>query len=462
MSTPSPLRRPSRRPSSPVVGAAARAVRVGAALLLTAPVLLVGLGAGPAHADEADTAAGTGDGQLVLPADAPVVESHDLGAPAALVAGWSRAELGPTDSDESSLFYRYRREIPGSTVHVSVTSPGYAIGADDQFRVQVSAPDGDDCGTESATRFSGERTLLNVALAVGAGDPAADETSAPPCADTTEVRVAVDRSSTTVEETSPIWVRVVEESPVDDVDGLPRARERAEVRGADVDGDPVTQAGGRGVVDAPLVEPGLLRGTVGTGEQVAYRVRLGWGQTLVAEAVAGGLSQDELDEVGFGRTFAVSVLSPLLSAARTETATASLSADPTTSQSLAGPVGYLNRYDDLSGPFLPGEYLVVVAVAGPSSSEDGEEDVAVDVDYTLRLEVDGEADDPPAYTEDPPLLLAEGEAGDEVAAGAGDVGGAGASVARYVTGGALLAGGLVAFGAGLVLVRRRPQAVRSR
>lgn len=447
------LRR-SRRPSS-------RALRVGVAALLAAPALLVGA-AGAASAEEAEDAPGTGDGQLVLPAAAPVVESNDLGAPAVLTAGWSRAELGPSDSDGASLYYRYRREIPESTLHVAVSSPGPAPGAVDQYRVRVSAPDGDDCGTESVSRSSGARTLLNVTLAVGAGDPSTESATAPPCADTTEVRIAVDRSSTAIEETSQVWVRVVEEAPVDDLDGLPRARERAEVRGADVDGEPVTQQGSRSLVDAPLVEPGILRGTVGTGEQVAYRVRLGWGESLVAEAVAGGLSSDEVETVGFGRTFSVTVLSPLLSADRTETSTASLSAEPTTAQSLAGPVSYLNRFDDLSGPFLPGEHLVVVAVAGASGLEEGEEDVAVDIDFTLRVEVDGEAEEAPAYTEEPAFLLAEGESRDEVTAAAGDVGDSAASVGRYVTGGALLAGGLAAVAAGVLLLRRGRQAVSSR
>ncbi|MDF9717942.1 hypothetical protein [Nocardioides sp. ChNu-99] len=436
------MARPGPRPR------AARALSV--ALLVPAAALGVA-SAVPAGAAEEESAP-----QLSLPEDAPRLDADDPGAPAALPAGWSRAELGPSDGPGEALHLSYRRQVEGSTVHVAATTPGSAPGAADGFRLEISAPDGDSCASDSIVRYDGGGVgLLTLGLAAGPGDPREEDPSAAPCAETTSVRVTVERSAPVVDTSSPVWLRVVEEAPVGDTDDLPAPADAPDPGPVDVDGAARAQEGSTDVTTAPVLTTGIWRGTVRVGGQTAYRVRLGWGQSVAVEAVADGLDEDALDEAGAGVGLGVRILDPML-AQRATTVDSTLGSDVTTAYAELPAVGYLQRHE-AGGPSLPGEHVVVVT---SDPGYDGEA-TAYPVPVTLRVAVAGPADAAgPAYASEPAFLLGEDQLSDEVTL-SGD--GAGASVARLVTGGALLALGLGSLAGGVVLLRRRGrQAVRSR
>ncbi|MFW6775537.1 hypothetical protein ACOACO_14735 [Nocardioides sp. CPCC 205120] len=431
-------------------GRARTARSLALALLLPAAVLGTGAAAPAVAAEDAPP-------RLSLPDDVPRLDADDPGAPAALPVGWSRAELGPSDGPGETLYFSYRRQVEGSTVHVAASTPGSAPGAEDGFRLEVTAPDGDSCASDSIVRYEGGGIgLLTLGLAAGPGDPREDDPSAAPCAETTSVRVTVERSAPVVEASSPLWLRVVEESPLSDADDLPSPEEEPETGPVDVDGAARELDGATDVTTAPLLTTGIYRGTVRVGGQTAYRVRLGWGQSVAVEAVVDGLDEDALEEAGAGAGIGVRILDPML-AQRATTTDAVLGSDVTTARAALPAVGYLQRYE-AGGPSLPGEHVVLV---GSAPGYDGEP-TAYPVDVTLRVAVTGPADAAgPPYATEPAFLLGEDQRADEVLLSPD---GAGASVARLVTGGALLALGLGSLAGGAVLLRRRGrgQAVSSR
>ncbi|GAB3090050.1 hypothetical protein [Nocardioides zeae] len=423
----------------------ARRLLLAAALVLPASASGAVLPLGPAAAAEPDT-------QLVLPDDAPAVDGTDAGAPTTLPRGWSRTTLG---GDGAIGYFEVRREQEGSTIHVAAVTPGASPDSSESVTVDVETSDASYCASATGSRSEDELGLVTASTLVGPEDPleassgaAADE----PCVEASSLQVELKRGASAGSAATEVWFRVVEESPVPDVDGLadPARAERDQV---DVSGEPEDRPGGRDVADAPLVGDGIWRGTVPAGGQVAYRVAVAEGQTLRAEVVSPALSADDATELGYGTDIALTLRDPVLSAERTLNDYGSLGSEPARAQAAAGPVLHRNRFDSFEGPYLPGEYLVVISMG--TVDLDGLDDVP----YTLRVGVEGE----PAtveHTTEPPFL-AGSEATDTVLLGApAPADDASSSTVQYVAGGALVALGLVLAAGGGLLVRR--QAVSSR
>ncbi|HEY1133348.1 MAG TPA: hypothetical protein VGE77_02125 [Nocardioides sp.] len=417
--------------------------------LLVLPAALSGGVLAPASAAGADEPA-----QLTFPDDVPTVDGSDPGAPSGLPAGWSRTSLGT----EATRYLAYGRTLDGSTVHVAAATPGASVDGAEGFTLVLKTPDGDSCAQSSESRSDGDRGMVVVSLSAGPADPEAttDPTSsAEACADASTLLVELRRSTSTgVTGEADVWFRVVEEAAVVDTDGLPAPERAPSESSVDVSGEAEDRPGSADIATAPLIGTGIWRGTVPAGGQVAYRVRLGEGQTAHAELVSPTLSDDEASAVGYSASLRLSITSPMLSAQRMVNDSASLSSSqPARAQAAAGPVSYLNRYDTTAGPTLAGEYLVVIRLD------------PIDADgfdarpYTLRLRVDGEA--APLERTSSPTYLAGDEAGDVVPLGFTDPESADASsTVRYVAGGALVAVGLVLAAGGGLLIRR--QAVASR
>lgn len=419
----------------------ARRLLLATALLLPATASGAVLPLGPAGAAvDADT-------QLALPTDAPVVDGADAGAPTALPRGWSRTTLGGAGA---SGYFEVRRELEGSTVHVAAITPGTSPDSAESLSLEVSTSDGTYCSGTSESRSEGDPGLVTVSTLTGPDDPLAASTDADadqPCVDASTLQVGLERGASADPGATEVWFRVVEESPVGDVGELdePARAERGQV---DVDGEPEDRSGGRDVAEAPLVEDGIWRGSVPAGGQVAYRVAVAEGQTLRAEVVSPALSSDDAAELGYGTNIALTLRDPVLSASRTLDDYSSLGSEPARARAVAGPVLHRNRFDSFDGPYLPGEYLVVVSM-GAVDLEGLDE-----VPYTLRIGVEGEPV-PAEHVSEPPFL-AGAEATDAVPLGvAGDDAEDTSSTVRYVAGGALLALGLVLAAAGGLLVRRQ-------
>ncbi|MDT9595145.1 hypothetical protein RDV89_18805 [Nocardioides zeae] len=412
------------------------------ALLAAGAVTGVTGPAGPAGAQEA------AGGALGLPTDVTRVAGTDPGAPTTLPAGWSRTEL---PGSAGSRYFSYTRAVAGSGVLVTAAGPGADATSAEAFRIEITTTDGTTCSSQSASRSEGDLGLVVATTTAGDVDPETETETDASCREAESLRITLSRSSSVETATdSDVWFRVVEEAPVDDVSDLPPAEERASVGPVDVGGEAQDEQGGTDVSTAPLVDTGIWRGTVPADGQTAYRVRLDFGQTLYAEAVSPAVDAELAADLGYDTRLRAEVLSPQLSSATTSSSGDNLGTDPASARAAAGPVQYLNRYEVSPAPSRPGEFVVVVSL-------DAGEDVDLDeVPYTLRLRVDGDAAAAPAYASTPPFVIAEGERADGIELGVpGAEDEAGRSVVRTVAGAGLVAGGLAALLAGVVLLRRQ-------
>lgn len=427
------------------MSAATVVVRLLGALALVVPAGLVGV-AGPAAADSTVQA----PVQLQLPGEAPRLTGTDPGAPTELPAGWSRTPL-PGD-DNASRYFSYTRTVEDSSVAFAAVGPGADADGAEAFRIEVSTTSGTSCGSQFGSRPEGERGLVTATVRTGAVLEEEESDSDTECREASTLRLTLSRgTSSEVTGDSEVWFRVVEEAPLASRTGLAPAEDRARTAAVDVGGEARERNGSADVASAPTVGTGIWRGSVEADGQVAYRVRLDYGQTLYAEAVSPALEGDLADEVGYDARLQVVVRDPLMSAGLTQSIDDSLGSDPAAARAAAGPVQYANRYEVSPAPSVPGEYLVVVAVTvdPDSTAELG------DVPFTLRLRVDGEPGEAPDHASTPPFVTAEGRAA-SVPLGLPPGEEEGTSWGRYAGGGGLVLGGLVALGAGLVLLRRRP------
>lgn len=388
-----------------------------------------------------------GSAQLELPADATEVAGTDPGAPDTVPAGWSRTEL---PGEPSARYFTYSRTITDSAVYVSLSGTGSSPTSAETFRLEVSTADGTTCDSNVASRTEGDRGLAVTAVGIFPDGPDDESTTAQTCREAASLRITVERSSFNESDAaSDVWIRVVEEAPLAEDARVPRAQDKASSGAVDVGGEAEDRPGSTDIATAPLIETGIYRGTVPAGGQVAYRVRLDFGQTLYAEAVAAALSPQQAEESSYGASLGIAVLSPLLSSADTTGGSDTLGSDPARARGAAGPIAYANRYEFTGPPAVAGEYLIVITF----EVDDG---VDLDeVDYTLRASVDGDAQ-APDFASTPPYLAGADRADlIELSPARVEDEDAGSTLARYAGGGGLVAVGLVAVVAGLVMLRRR-------
>lgn len=370
-----------------------------------------------------------------------VETSTDQGAPTDLTAGTWRFDVG--DADEPRWF-RVPRTIPGSTVHASLLAPA---SEGDAVDLELTTPDAKSCANVSARAPLSWGALMDAQTRVGP-DIDLDDTGTgedqDPCLAATSLLVSVGRSSL-AEGTGrlPVTLRLIEEAPVASLEGLPATEEEPELRAPDVSGEASEAEAASGLLDVPEIGTGIHRGSVSGGESDVRRIALDWGQYALVRVLSPKVGEGVADEFEEGLPdLRLEVRGPLLAEVRTPVDRSLSSSSVTTLETVVGPVRYLRRGDGDAGPHLPGDHFLVV------SAEDVEGG-ALDVDYTLQVEVVGEPEAAPAYTEDSPFLLGDGETARLVRYDAGR------SLARTLSAGALAVLGVGSVGAGVVLLRRR-------
>ncbi|WP_300645875.1 VWA domain-containing protein [Nocardioides sp.] len=383
-----------------------------------------------------------------------------------VVGGPSQAEALPLGAGryadrlagrEQERWYVYERQVPGSTVIAS--SYELQPGGLSDLQVDVVEPDGGGCGTSTFSTivplFTGKSDLAPAEGGFSCGDP---------------VHVRVTRLG---DETGPLpfGLSIVEEPPVENFDSLPsevdssvltepaRARGRAE---------PVIA--GTSFEDAPALEPGTTyAATIVPGEVNAFRVPVGWGQSLAVRVDRPGLTPAQDEAISsYSSFFDLQLMSPLraslgddLDAAES---TSRVDTGPTVQMTGISSVAWTNRERD-DAHFLAGDYYVLYGADVDSAT-------SVELPYTITVEVQGEESGEPAYaspgeliTTGEPLTATEATPSDEADAGTtpdpaeeaeaaeGDDGASGAP--GWLVPAAVGAGALVLLAALALVVRRR-------
>ncbi len=376
------------------------------------------------------------------------------GAPTITHGDWVD-ELGVTETDLTK-HYEVRREIPGSTLHVSA-SVRTASPSGETVDVTLTAPDGTQCSYDSAFTQLSAGKLISAGATADALDAFGTPVEDDPCVTGDSVVMKVVEKATSLTGPRPLEIRVIEEPPVEGIESLPEPASGAEWTEPSAGGAATKTTGGSSFLDAPLLEPGRYKDAIVPGEVLTYQVEVGWGQQLAAlvgfpkPGARLGQAIGQLD-----MNAGVDVFGPSRRLARQSASGAPpfegfLPQNGFEIATATSPVRYLNRGADgaEAGAALAGRYTVTVFL-----EEDPDRESYV-VPFTLDLGVTGDVTGEPTYVEEPadvesssPTPEPEEQTGsddtDEAAAGTGG----GGPSAGFVVGGlglvALLAAGYVA------------------
>ncbi|MEQ7009777.1 VWA domain-containing protein [Actinopolymorpha sp. B17G11] len=199
----------------------------------------------------------------------------------------------PTQQDGRVKYYMLTR-TPGSTLHAAATSrPEKRSGSaasSDELKLELLTPAGDEeCtwGNGAAFEWSSTRDFLNASVFQGPNGNSSASTYVPDeCKTSDRLLLKVERSEEDGAASGPedpMELVVIEEPPLDGgVEQLPEQVEEADIDfGALPAGQSQGKAdGGGGFADATTLTPGHWTGTLQPGEQLFYRVRADWGQSV--------------------------------------------------------------------------------------------------------------------------------------------------------------------------------------
>ncbi len=188
---------------------------------------------------------------------------------------------------ESSRYYQVAK-ARGWGLNVGVTArPAVSEATLEGFDLELRTVDGASCGKAGDRRANvlRERAIVSAGVSFVPGvDRSADET----CADAEVLVVEVAYNDDSLDKSFELLVG--KQPPATDVEALPPGIEDTDsyVRRARVAGDTELVLGGASFHDAPLLEPGsAYSDTIRPGEQLLYRVSVGWGQSARLTATAG-------------------------------------------------------------------------------------------------------------------------------------------------------------------------------
>lgn len=395
---------------------------------------------------------------------AEIDASTDRARPLEVTAGeWADVLGSPADGADRHYF-SYRRVQPDSTVHVSVVAAGRPADGFSSEQVDLAASVGEEnCGKASGSAWAAATwATFGTRLAVGPGDydPDTRRQERDSACLNEEVRFEVGRGSAASGDKPdlPVRIKVVEERPLTAAD-LPEAIDATESwRAPSVTGEPREVTGGAAPGRAAELVEGRSATTVAEGQERFFAVPLGWGEGLRLR-----VTSPALEELPKGRYSApkvrVALLDPLGNDVESPLEGTTENGSVSTSSGLelghgSLPVRYLNREDGNAG-YLPGVYLVSLAVAGPPDDA-----APLDLPLVLDIEVTGSREDAPPYAEEPAFLVAP-DTWRETPSGAvpGDVGGSEGDEdgigGRRVAALGMAVGGLFALVLGVVLLRLR-------
>lgn len=295
--------------------------------------------------------------------------------------------------DLTERWYLYEPQLPGSTVLASF----YELASGGLGDIDLSLFDttGGGCGTGPVAvivpLFSGS---TRVAPAEGSSS----------CEGPVLIRAVRTGGESSL---LPFGLSVVEEPAVLDVEDLPAT---------DDPSDPVTPPRPRGRAEtitpgssfesAPRLESGTTyRTTIVPGEVNAFKVAVGWGQSLAVRVDRPGLTtaQDRAVSERFSY-FSLQVSNPLRAAVSDAfEATDSdrrLRDEPTTQLAGVGPVRWANRDFRTNGAHLAGDYYVLYGA-------DVDSPVSVELPYRITVEVQGEENGAPSYAAPGELVVTD-------------------------------------------------------
>ncbi|GAB3296048.1 VWA domain-containing protein [Epidermidibacterium keratini] len=377
------------------------------------------------------------------------------GAPTIEYGTWVDS-IGLPGTVDATKFYRVKRTIPGSTLHITASMKG---GDDDSLKLRAANDDFSDFKIGPSAKTG----LLTASVTL---DPRLDSTGKGEKAMGEYVDIAIDRSisgDAIATDLLPVQVIVVEEPPVDGVKGLPQPQEdnySDKTTGTFVEpvDSPAYESksqralGGRSMADAQEVSSGRYEGTIAPGDVQVYKVPLLFGQflsTTTSFPANGEVLKEQIQDgnvkanVGvYDSAMRYATLGIVDGSGVTSGYANDSELDAQTSQ-----VRYLNRTglsDNLS--YIGGYYYIVLSV---TPSELGDTFV---VPFTMDIGVQGEADGVPEYTEKAPQEI--GVPQPASAEGASSEPSSGSS-SKPIWIAAAAVGGLVCLGGAWWLLRRR-------
>ena len=349
----------------------------------------------------------------------PVIGGQTASQPLAVKDGQYTDAIGP---GETSRYYVIDKK-PGFSVHASATSRPKSSGLTvDGFTLKLSDPAGGDCGYQRVSRVNvlQERAIVSAGITYvpGVTKSVDDETCA--TAKKLILEVTFDRGDTD----KPFELIIGHRPKVVNLAALPEPVTdlKPYLIGATATGTPRPVVGGSGFSDAASLKPGLYTDTLRPGEELIYRVPVGWGQalrvtaTVEADAAADkvlGASGNSVDITAFNPIRSKIDLRDntdrdvdaggLYNASRALRMTAAL--PPVRLKNAGANDWYI---DEVS---LAGDYLFSVRMGKL------DDDVNFAVPVTIAVEVAGKVSGVPEYSE--PV----GKAAKKPAASSGDDGG---------------------------------------
>ncbi|MCL3819884.1 vWA domain-containing protein [Aeromicrobium wangtongii] len=238
-----------------------------------------------------------------------------------VVGGTSTADPLPiepgryTDTGEGPDTNRYYAvdKPQGSDVVVSAAArPPYERATYNTLEVELLTRDGKRCVLDSALRMN----VLQDASILSAGATFSPRGSArqTDCAQATSLlaRVAVKAPAGT-----PFELLVGTRPPIEDFEALPAEITSAEVRAAadtpfPAAGDPSPVVGGASFTDAPALQTGTYSDSLRPGEQLIYKIPVGWGQRARVRATLESDAQAASELSRSGIVAEVTMIAPTL------------------------------------------------------------------------------------------------------------------------------------------------------
>ncbi|MCX4882108.1 hypothetical protein OG971_21590 [Streptomyces sp. NBC_00847] len=355
----------------------------------------------------------------------------------------------------AKVYYSLELDAASNT-YVSVTAvprPGATLSVTDGIRVSVEDGDSHSCSYESASFGAAKSPHPITAWGARTTAPAS-----PVCQGAGTYYVVVERVGT-ADSSSGAWdleLSTATEPALKKTGSTSPPKVWDSASPTPVPGQARHSQGGAGFSRATAVGQGVWRADISPGQTLFYKVPVDWGRQLSATAELGSVDGD-------GQGYAIDALAmSLYNPVRADVEEASVGYDgKQKSASLAPlpPVGYANRYA-ATAPVnvmqFAGSYYLVVHLAAGVAEDFGDGPFGL----TLRVRVEGTAQDGPGYAGQPvPPNVFEVTAQDREAAAEGGSAGGDAAM-KAVAAGGIGAGTLVLVVLGLwtVTARRRAEA----
>ncbi|NBM14550.1 hypothetical protein [Streptomyces sp. GC420] len=311
--------------------------------------------------------------------------------------------------DDASDAYVSAVVVPGSTT---------PIGFRDGISLSLQNEQGVSCGKENAD-FGAAAYPRPLAAAA---ERTIKETGN--CREAGSYFVVLERRTGTGTATgSQPWeveLQHVVEPPVRDATSGPAVNWQSASPTPPQEDEPRPRPGGAGFNDAGTLDSGVWRDTLTPGRTRFYRVPVGWGQQIFVQAELGGPPAAVRGRVS--NALALRLYNPVRDGL--DSVIAPYGGEPRTAAlDPLPPVRYGNRYgvgDEMTGMRFAGWYYLAVTL----SPEVGEKFGDGEIGLTLRVDVEGDAEEGPAYEGEADLFRLPAVGGNDGRSGDGGTDGA--------------------------------------